>query len=649
MKKRFGLFLIIPLLSTCFSCGNNNNSSSYVPETDLEKVFEKLTKNNFTLDYTDSLLDLQNKERHQKYYYTEYSCEAEGDISKGGIAQGDDVVFRYNLVDGEVVSGTPLINFSTGIRYDSIYSYTYGLQSFDISKLPKEKNSEGYYIYEYGNDYSNDITFMAVFLNQGFSGYYPEETRIKVVKDTLIIETLLMTYTWDDGTEFGRNTINTVVYDVGKTENTEIKKYLEDGKSSKNPLDLRFFKMMQPYLYSTNYTCSIDSTKIIDPSSRLKMTTKYTDVAIEELFESETHSSGYILYNGVVSSYSVINEKVVIEDTPTKDGSTFYTSIYGDIITYDFTSLFYDLFVGYIDEENENSYYLTDNQLINYLAYMCYIPLSEEMSCNKIRFEIVNEETHAFKLYFDLYNEITNTYLGLFSASFYDLNNTSIPAVDRYLKLGDSPSTQTKDDLKEVLDLFKSGNYSMDVNASAGLAKYYFTENYFYEELYQDPNNNIGYIKEGSAIYKFNIIDNVVTVNRSKNYAEGTAPMSLPGCGTMYLVTEDDLGYLSHFSEELYNLDNYQKSSLLGQEVWEINNLELSKSLFDYFYGNVDVILPLGTGLLVSKGEDPYDSRVTFMSAFRASNGAFDNAFYFTYYDIGNTAHPIIESYLANA
>lgn len=648
MKKHLGLLLIIPILSTCISCGNTTSSSSYTPETDLERVFEKLTNNNFTLDYTDSLLDLQNKERHQKYYYTEYSCQTEGDLSSGGIAQGDDVVFRYNIVDGEVVSGTPLVNYSTGIRYDSIYSYTYGLQSFDISKLPKTKNSDGYYVYEYGKNFSNDITFMAVFLGQGYSGYYPDETKIKVVKDTLIIETLLMTYTWDDGTEFGRNTINTVVYDIGKTENTEIKQYLQDGKTSKQPLDLRFFKLIQPYLYSTNYTCDIDSMGMIDPSYRLKMTSKYTEKATAETFDGDSYSSGYVVYDGIVSSYNIINEKVVISDTPSSDGSSFYSSIYGQIIAYDFTSLTYDLFLGYIDEEHENSYYLTDNQLLNYLAYMCYIPFTEEMMCDRVRIEIIDDETHSFNLYFELHNTLTNTYLGLFKAKYYNLNNTSIPEVDRYLKRGDLPSTQSKETLNEVLSLFKKGNYSMDSNTGAGLAKYYFTENYFYEELYQNPANNIGYIKEGNAIYKFNIVDGVVTVNRNQNFAEGSSPMTLPGCGTMYLVTDDDLGYLSHFDDALYNVDNYKVSSLIGEEVWEITDLELSQNLFTYFYGDIDVILPLGTGLIVSKGEDSYDTRVTFMSAFRASDGSFDNAYYFTYYDIGNTSHAIIDEYLAN-
>ena len=520
MKKKLGLFLIIPLLATCFSCGETNNTPSYIPETDLERVFEKLTKNNFTLDYTDSFLDLQNRERHQKYYYTEYSCESEGDLGGGGVAQNDDVVFRYNIVDNEIVAGTPLVNYSTGIRYDSIYSYTYGLQSFDISKLPKTKDSSGYYVYEYGKNFHNDVTFMAVFLGEGFSGYYPEETKIKVVKDTLIIETLLMTYTWDDGTEFGRNTINTVVYDVGKTENPEIKQYLIDGKSSKKPLDLTFFKAFHPYMYSTNYTCDIDSSGMIDPSYRFKMTTKYTDLATEEVFEGSPATSGYVLYDGIVSSYTTVNNKVLITDTPSSDGSSFYYSIYGEIIAYDFTALTYDLFIGYIDEQHDNSYYLTDNQLLNYLAYMCYIPLSEETYCDKVRFEIVDNETHSFKLYFDLYNKQTNTDLGLYTAYFYDLNTTSIPAIDRYLKKGDLPSTQTKEDLNEILTLFKTGNYSMDTNTGAGLAKYYFTENYFYEELYQNPANNLGYIKEGDAVYKFNIIDNEVTVDRSKNYAE---------------------------------------------------------------------------------------------------------------------------------
>ena len=43
------------------------SSSSFSPSNEVEKVFYKLKDNNYTIDFYDSLYDLNNEERNSKY------------------------------------------------------------------------------------------------------------------------------------------------------------------------------------------------------------------------------------------------------------------------------------------------------------------------------------------------------------------------------------------------------------------------------------------------------------------------------------------------------------------------------------------------------------------------------------------------------
>ena len=70
--------------------------------------------------------------------------------------------------------------------------------------------------------------------------------------------------------------------------------------------------------------------------------------------------------------------------------------------------------------------------------------------------------------------------------------------------------------LENVLNMFKNNNYSCDVLTSAGLAKFYNTENYFYEELYGNPNSNFGYMKVNDSIYQFSVHNKEVILDTSK-------------------------------------------------------------------------------------------------------------------------------------
>ena len=197
----------------------------------------------------------------------------------------------------------------------------------------------------------------------------------------------------------------------------------------------------------------------------------------------------------ISSSYAIENNKVKILGTQVDEENQFITDLYGSFMTYTMTSLTYDVLIGYKDDVKDNVYYLTDSYLIYVLGYLCYNEIYDENYCDRVKLEIVNEETHEFNLYFEMYNKKASRDLGVFKARFYDLNNTDIPAVNEYFSLGDNPNTQTKDNLKNVLNKLQGHNYSMDGITASGMAKYYNTPNYFYIEIYGAPNINLGFIK----------------------------------------------------------------------------------------------------------------------------------------------------------
>ena len=101
-----------------------------------------------------------------------------------------------------------------------------------------------------------------------------------------------------------------------------------------------------------------------------------------------------------------------------------------------------------------------------------------------------------------------------------------------------------------VLDEFSHANYSMDSMTGAGFAKIYYNENYFYEELYGNPTNNIGFIRQDDSIFQFQISNNNVVLDTSMDLGQS---YKLPGCDEFFFYG-NDLGYLSHFDERLYDV-----------------------------------------------------------------------------------------------
>ena len=637
------LFAILALLLPLASCTPSNNEE-YTPVGSLENVFSTMKNNNFTLDITTSY-SIHNKNKiNTKSYYTPYSIENEGDNGFYAIAQKDDYIFRYSFLDNEIVTGTPILDYVSGLRYASLYDYKKGIDKFDISVLPDKPGEDGYYVYPWGENKQNDGIFMELFLQISSFSLPPDETKIKVIGNTLEIKTIVLDYTGERDYA-SSDTVDTYVYDINETENTAIREYLANGGEAKSPLDNKFFRTINPYLTNENYKVVLDATKVKDEYGN------YYDSYLERymtkdasLYVSNGTQSGYFMQYGVANSYSINEEgRLEVLGTPMadSDGSFFYNFL-GEIEPYYFGQLDYSLFLGYKSEENENVYILSDSYLLQILSGICLIELYDEMYADYAIFEIIDEEKHEFNLYFNLYNRITNQDLGQFKASFSNFGTTSIPAVDNYRFKGQDPRNQNKQDLIDTLELFKEGNYSLDYITSVGITKYYYTENYMFALPYSNKNANYGFIKYNNGIYYFNydFETNEVILNTEVNYSG----MKLPGVGSYYFAN-DDLGYLSHLSDEIYDYDNYVIDYQNGEYYWKNSSVTFSKTCFDYFqtYSN---ILPTGTGFVVNKASDPRDTKVTIISNFITNDGMYTGSYQYTFYDIGATSFLPLDNFL---
>ncbi len=634
MKKKFGLFVIaFSLMVPLFSCSSETENSN-VPDNELTRIFEKLKSNNFSVEHQERRMSNDSKWQSKTFLYTEYAVEQHDGAHYTGVAQGDEEIFRYDIVDDEIVVGLPLLNSSNGVRYDSVFQYTYGLQDIDLSALPTKKDAEGWYIYEFEKSKVNDNAILPVFLRYSpQSPILPESLRMRVVGENLELDCVLLDNKWEDQPD-AKDIAFTTVYDIGKTENPEIKAYLDSGKTSKKPLDMRFYKMINPYLSSHNFTVSTDTSAFSNSDVDYKI--KYTEDA--QTIETDSTYYGFVYANRYISQFNKEDDKLKIITTPRLDESSYYTYLYGEKIEYSFTDILFDNLIGYIDEEHENSYILTDSQFIYVLGYICNVYISSSQYASSVRIEILNDNTKTFKVYFDFVNMDTHRNLGTYVATLSDLNNTKIPEVDRYLAKGKMPSTQEKEEFINVMNKFKAGNYSLDL----GIGKYYFTENYRYFESFTSEYSDYGLIKLGNSVYEFDVRDGEVQVDTKTDYAS----LNFPSTGS-YLFADDDFGYLSTFHpEQLYDFDKYYVSSSCGEEYWK--NDALSTALYNYLMATppINVILPQGTGIMVQDGKDPYDTRVTFIATYSSVDETQVGSTSFTFYDIGSTSKPLLEEYL---
>lgn len=653
----WSLFIIFTASVGCLlGCSTKKeNNNEFLPQNELQEAFYKLKDNNFTLDYTDSYANYGGITRQQRVNYTSYSIQRDGAFGFYGLAQGDNLIFNYTIEDNQIVSSAP-VTMSDGMRYQNIYDYRKGFSNFDFSALTGTKDEEGYFKYQFGNNYNNDLIFADALL---FSTYTESlnkaDVRIKVTNNTIEIEAVLLVY---DAENDIKDSVSLRIRNIGNTQNSEIKKYLEDGKSAKNPLDQRFYHFIAPYLSSYNYTSHLDATGYLDVNtmqySTFKLNQYFTEDAV--LYENLTSGtlSGEIFTQGVVCTYSLSSKdslNLQIESTPYANSDfEFYSSLYGGSVPYSLADFeFYD-FIGYIDEEKENTYVLTDSYLIYILSNICYFESNSTTNViDSCQLEIIDEQAHRFKLYFHSSNKTVGISTGIFTAEFFDLNTTSIPACEKYLSMGDNPADQTKEQLSAVLNKFSQNNYSMDLVTSSGLAKYYFTPTYMYCELYGNPSMNYGYVKKNDSIYYFTATYDGTTltgldIDTANDYSLGTNPMILPGCGD-YFGAQNDLGYISMLSEDIYDIDNYEISELIGELYWKNTAANFSQRAIEYV-GYSTYYYPLGSGFLFT--DNLNDCRISFLIGCLSKTGSDQGVVSFTFYDIGMTENLSIEAFLTN-
>lgn len=637
------------------SCDESSSESKIIlPENPLQEAFYELIENNYTLDYTDSYANYGGATRHQKVYYTAYSIQREGDFGFYGIANGDDVVFNYTIEDNQIVSSLPILR-SDGMRYRNLYDYRQGFANFDISYLSDELDEDGYYSYKFGECLLNDTIVSEALLFRTYTEYMNNASmRIKIIGNVIQIETTLLVYDKENDI---KDSVSLRIYDIGKTENALIKQYLDDGKTAKTPLDSRFYRFIAPYLSSYNYTSYIDATNYLDVStmtySDFQLNQYFTDNAT--LYEnlSTGEITGEIYTQGVVCKYSLENiddTKLTITGTPFANSDfEFYSYLYGEAVPYSLADLEFYNFVGYIDETRENTYVLTDDYLVYVLSNICFFESDSTYNViDECRLEIIDENTNHFKLTFESSNKLIGIKTGTCEVEFFDLNETSIPAAEQYISLGDNPTTQTKDGLKTILEKFNTHNYSLDLMSNSGLAKYYFTDKYMYCEVYGSPAKNYGYLKDGDSIYSFAATYNTeniltgVTIDRTNDYATGSNAMTLPGCGS-YFGAINDLSYLSTLSEEIYNINNYEISTMLGTTYWKNDSAGFSQLTLDYI-GYSSYYYPLGSGFLYNDSDN--DTRLSLLIGCLAKDGSNSGIINLTYYDLGTTTNPKLEQFL---
>ena len=662
MKKFLSIisfsFLLFGSLTSCGDSDVGNDTSKYpTPKGALQEAFYKLKDNNFTLSYEDSYAAIGIK-RNQETKYTTYSLESTGDLGFNGYAQNDDCVFSYNIVDNEVVSGVPVIDYNKGIMIKDIYDYRDGLEDFDYTILPSTYKSGEEYNYVFGENTKNDELIISVFLRMNYNpSALPRELTMKVVAGNLQISAITNYYELQDAYD----SCNVVAYDVGETENTIIKKYLDDGLTSKTPLDQKFFHLIAPYLESYNYKTTIDARSLKTEDGmgyeRFLQDQYFTENAIiyDTLSDNSNVVTGDIQTGlGLVCNFSMNSidaDKIDITYTPPTQDGDFYTYLYGEYLTYSMASLNFSNFVGYVDDTKENSYYITDSQTISILSYICQYEINDtDRAVRSLRLEVDDWNKNEFTLYFDIYNRSTNLDKGELKVKFSDVNNVSMPAVERYLNIGGKASEQNLDTLKSVLNKFKSNNYSMDIYGGFGLAKAYFTENYYYFETYGSKANNYGFIKLDGSIYEFSLVynnDNEITdisIDKSKDLVD--EGMQLPGCGAFY-GSDDDAFYFSCFDESIYDYDEYEKDNIFGYSYWRNKTSGLSQKILNYFSPNNTVNLPQGSGFMVSDGgDDSYDTRVTLVLSYSNENATQFGAYMATYYDIDGTSFDYLDNFI---
>lgn len=636
----------------------------------LQSLLKEMRANNFSVEVGGRMYDPQEISHSSFsrtiYKYNDYSVEASGDGENFNYAMKDETLFRYTYdSNGEITASAPYLDSGTGLRYESYYDFRISFENFNYLSSGIVENSDGTYTYSYNVNSTNDLILeMMVRGQSGLGASLPKETIITVVGRTIQINWVVLTYNSSDE-EFDKTKHvylenQAIIYDIGSTENEKIKEYLVDG-GAYDPIDMRFSKLINPYLYTHNYTIEVDGSGTTEGSElQNDVGTYYFNeegymFEYPEDFGSEYTAGGYLEYKGIVSSFKYEDEtksRIQILAPQTNSDAEVYTDFYGEFAD-SFDSLELGLFQGYKDPIDENRYHITYSEAIVYICYIFNLSISETTYTDDLIIDIIDDTTHEFRITLNLIDDSTDLSLGTMYVNFSGLNNTTIPGLSRLLNEGDDPTSQTSEEFQAVMDQFKNHNYTMDVASDIGIANRMFTDRYVFNYLPSQPSSSYGYIQiSETEIYEFTIDyeNNTVLVDEGAgNYYDNG--MRIPGHGTTLGTgssgSTDAGGYVSTF-DAIFDYTKYSRNSLYNFPFWQNTSANFSSTMLTYIAAGASTsnLIARGAGFTVSNSDDAYDRRVSLHVFYITNDGSQSGYTTWTYYNIGNTGYEIIDNYL---
>lgn len=678
MKKTRILWALSLILGTTLgavSCNNDTGSTEVEDDASLnkvQKIFKEMKNNNYTVEvgyyHSDPIKPENTTEKiTQTVKYTDYSVESTGDFDNFYYAQKDGVIFKYKKdKSGNITASAPYINSNTGLRYESYFDFRVGFGDFDYKDVALTDLRNGKYSYEFGKNKNNDKIIEMIVRNQSSLSITPIQTTIEAIGNSLNFEFVAIAYDLKEGETFDitKNKaliFESKVYDIGTTENKEIKTYLDSGKSAYEPLDMRFSKLLFPYFNTHNYTVDIDGSGTTSESGLKDYIGTYEFEENAYCFsypEGDSRGKGGAMeYLGYVSSFTfdaLDKTKINILAIQKDSDAIAYESLYQQVL-YSFDALSLGAFMGYKDPEVTDRYHITDASCIYYLAAIFNLQISDHTQCKDLIIDIDDYASHKFTATFNLSDETNKVDLGVLKATFRDVNNTKITGLKRFMNKGKDPvkDNQSIDDLKSALNLFKNNNYTMDVISSdVGVIHRLFTSKYVFSYVASQPTNNYGYIKiDENTIYEFTVDSkNQVVVDESENYA--LHGMTLPGHG-QYLSdstqNDDAGGYISTF-DEIYNFDKYKIDESRNYNYWQNISAGFGKKMLEYVSGglNISNLVRISAGFNTTIGEDPFDTRVSLSIFYARQADGLEGSTTLTFYNIGNTKFDSIDKYIEN-
>ena len=626
----------------------------------LQRVFQNLAQGNFTAEYDLSYAGAA-RDYTQHTYYTDYAIETDGYFGFNAVAQGDGLIFPYTYEganqDRHVESQAPSIDSFTGMRYTDITDFRTTFKDIDLDALPAQADEDGWYTYQFGVSEANDAIMreMCMLYTEGSSN--PTSLRFRAVGNALQSEGVGLVY------EGGyKDTVSATFTQVGTTELSLVRAFLDEGGTAKDYVSDRFVAFMLPYLASTNYTVEVDLSQVQSSGiSSPKYTKLFTDEAEFSYVDDITEGSGYVQYMNTVVGYKVDdNSDVVFGAIAAADASgTAMTDLWAQEIGQSFLDLTASSLMGYMTEEDgETVYHLNNTQLISAIANLSNVGYDDTFHVDEILITIDDWDSHSFTVEFPYETLTTSQQLGSAFVTFKDLNSTVNTPVDRLLYEGDDAATQDKAEFGQALELFKTGRY-----AQYGLGQLYMSETVYAPEYYYASYANQSY---GGSDYGFLLEDGQVVDIRIDGTGEvsvgNAADIVLPGTGEYYGAS-DDLSYLSHptFSDQteavraaMYDLDNYILFDDYGLPMWVNTDPTFNAWVADYFsifnYGG-QALTPYALGFRTSlQGDDP-STKMNKLTAYLYLSDPSGNMMMtsFSYFDLGHAQVAELEEYLSQA